>query len=66
MIFDGNQNPGSKKIAEQLAGRVREFNGSRAEDVWLLAAWEGTNAAWPFQYFTIEKPTVIIPFPPPN
>ena len=65
MIFDGNQNPGSKKIAEQLAGRVREFNGFRAEDVWLLAAWEGTNAAWSFRYFTIEMSTAI-PFPLPS
>ena len=65
MIFDGNQNPGSKKIAEQLAGRVREFNGSRAEDVWLLAAWEGSNDDWSFRYFTIKMNTAV-PFPPPN
>ena len=32
MIFDGRYKPGSKEIAERLARRVREFNGSRAED----------------------------------
>ena len=37
MIFDGNYKPGSKEIAERLAGKVREFNGARAEDAWLLA-----------------------------
>ena len=65
MIFDGNHEPGSKKIANQLAERVREFKGSRAEDVWLLAAWEGTNAAWSFRYFTIEM-NAAIPFPLPS
>ena len=49
----GGNNPGSKEIAERLAGKVREFNGSRAEDAWLLAAWEGSNDDWSFRYFTI-------------
>ena len=30
MIFKGISEPGSKGIAERLAGMVREFNGSRA------------------------------------
>ena len=63
MIFDGNYKPGSKGIAERLAGRVREFNGSRAEDAWLLAAWEKNDDDWSFRYFTIEM-NAAIPFPP--
>ena len=59
MIFDGNYKPGSKGIAERLAGRVREFNGSRAEDAWLLAAWEKRNDGWWFRYFTIEMNAAI-------
>ena len=65
MIFDGNYKPGSKGIAEQLAGRVREFNGSRAEDAYLLAAWERNANGWSFRYFTIEM-NAAIPFPPPS
>ena len=63
MIFDGNHKPGSKEIAERLAGKVREFKSSRAEDTWLLAAWEGSNDDWSFKYFTIEM-NAAIPFPP--
>ena len=65
MIFNGFTEPGSKGIAERLAGKVREFNGTRAEDAWLLAAWEGTLADWSFRYFTIEMNTAV-PFPPPS
>ena len=65
MIFDGNYEPGSKEIAERLAGRVREFNGSRAEDAWLLAAWERSDDGWLFKYFTIEM-NAAIPFLPPS
>ena len=65
MIFDGNHEPGSKEIAGRLAGKVREFNGSRAEDAWLLAAWEGSNDDWRFRYFTIEM-NAAIPFPLPS
>ncbi len=63
MIFDGGYDPGSTGIAERLAGRVREFNGSRSEDAWLLAAWEGSNDDWSFRYFTIEA-NQAVPFPP--
>ena len=63
MIFDGNYKPGSKEIAAQLAGRVREFNGSRAEDTYLLAAWERNANGWSFRYFTIEM-NAAIPFSP--
>ena len=59
MIFDGNHKPGSKELAGRLAGKVREFNGSRAEDTWLLAAWEGSNDDWSFRYFTIEMNAAI-------
>ena len=64
MIFDGNYQPGSKEIAERLAGGGREFNGSRAEDAWLLAAWEKIDSAtpndwWRFRYFTIEMNAAI-------
>ena len=37
MIFNGFHEAGSKEIAERLARKIREFNGSRAEDAWLLA-----------------------------
>ena len=65
MIFDGDRAGGSKKTAEQLARMVREFNGSRAEDAWLLAAWEGKPEDWSFRYFTIEM-NAAIPFLPPS
>ena len=65
MIFTGLDKTCSQKIAERLAGRVREFKGSRAEDAWLLAAWEGSNDDWSFRYFTIEM-NAAIPFPRPN
>ncbi len=65
MIFDGNYEPGSKEIAERLAGRVREFNGSRAEDAWLLAVWERSDDGWLFKYFTIEM-NAATPFLPPS
>ena len=65
MIFTGSTESGSKEIAEQLAERVREFNGSRAEDAWLLAAWEGSNDDWSFRYCTIEM-NAAIPFLPPS
>ena len=57
MIFNGFTESGSKEIAEQLAERVREFNGGSAEDAWLLAAWEGKPEDWSFRYFTINPPT---------
>ena len=50
MIFTGLSESRSKKTAERLARMVREFNGSRAEDAWLLAAWEGSNDDWSFRY----------------
>ena len=59
MVFDGNYKPGSKEIGERLAGKVREFNGSRAEDAWLLAAWERSDDGWSFKYFTIEMNAAI-------
>ena len=68
MIFDGTYEPGSKEIAKRLAERVREFNASRAEDAWLLAAWERSDdeeKGWSFKYFTIEMHTaipVLLPF----
>ena len=63
MIFNGFHEAGSKEIAARLARKVREFNGSRAEDAWLLAAWEGPLDDWSFKYFTIEM-NAAIPFPP--
>ena len=57
MIFNGFSQAQSEEIAEQLAERVRMFNGSRAEDAWLLAAWEGTPENWSFRYFTITPAT---------
>ncbi len=55
MIIDGGDKCRSEKIANLLAGKVRKFkfNGSRAEDTWLLAAWEQNGDAWQFRYFTI-------------
>ena len=64
MIFTGSSQTKSEEIAERLARKVREFKGSRAEDAWLLAAWEGSNDDWWFRYFTIEM-NAAIPFPPP-
>ena len=56
MIYDGNFKPGSREIAEELARRIREFTESRAEDAWLLAAWERCGEqAWRFRYFTVGK-----------
>ena len=66
MIFDGNYEcdgcePGSRRIAEHLAKCAKEFNGSRAEDAWLLAAWEKKGEdGWSFSYFTIETNTAIV------
>ena len=60
MIFNGFDQAKSGKIAERLARKVRGFKGSRAEDVWLLAAWERSadeEKGWSFRYF---------PFPPPS
>ena len=65
MIFTGSNQANSEEIAERLADRVREFKGSRAEDAWLLAAWEGSSDDWSFRYFTIEMNTAI-PFPLPS
>ena len=61
MIFTGSNQAKSEKIAERLARKVREFKGSRAEDAWLLAAWEGSNDDWSFRYFTIEM-NAAVPF----
>ena len=61
MIFDGNHKPGSEKIAAQLAERIRAFKGSRAEDTWLLAAFEGLDdGGWRFKYFTVDATTSLI------
>ena len=70
MIFDGDYEPGSQGIAERLANMVREFDGFRAEDVWLLAAWERSDSPtpddwWRFRYFTIGT-NGPLPFPSPN
>ena len=59
MIFTGSNQANSEEIAERLADRVREFKGSRAEDAWLLAAWEGSSDDWSFRYFTIEMNAAI-------
>lgn len=57
MIYDGNYDPGSEAIAKLLTGYIRDFNGSRAEDVWLLAAWErhADTGTWSFRYFPIGR-----------
>ena len=58
MIFDGNYEPGSLKIADHLACQVRRFNHSCDEDAWLLAAWERTSEnerGWSFRYFAIDR-----------
>ena len=68
MVFNGWEQTVSTGIAERLAGRVREFNGSRAEDAWLLASWEWNDdeeKGWSFRYFTIEM-NAAIPFAPPS
>ena len=65
MIFDGDHfnqwGSSSTEFAEQLAERVRKFNGRLDEDAWLLAAWErriaptNPNDWWRFKYFTIDE-----------
>ena len=65
MIFTGSSQANSEEIAERLAERVWEFKGSRAEDAWLLAAWEGILDDWSFRYFTISM-NAAIAIPPPN
>ena len=67
MICEGNRKRSSNRtstITEELARRVREFNGSRAEDAWLLAIYEDNRddlpegseqKVWWFRYFTIGK-----------
>ena len=71
MIFQGSNEDASGKIAKRLAKRIREFNGSRAEDAWLLVAWEWNRTAekgekdWSFRYFTVEANRAI-PFKQPN
>ena len=52
----------SEGMAERLARRVREFNGSRPEDAWLLAGWERSDdeeKGGPFRYFTIETNAAV-------
>ena len=46
MVFNGDFRcdgckPGTERIAKRLAESVRNFNGSCAEDAWLLAAQGG-------------------------
>ena len=68
MVYDGNYGAGSKWIAEQLATRVRKFNCSTAEDIWLLAAWErcGPPAEesgekdWRFRYYTVGMNAILL------
>ena len=67
MICEGNRKRSSNRtstITEELARRVREFNGSRTEDAWLLAIYEDNRddlpkgsevKHWWFRYFTIGK-----------
>ena len=66
MIFEGISKripkPRSEEVADRLAGMVRRFNGSRAEDAWMLAVWERNDdeeKGWSFSYFTIERNTSI-------
>ena len=71
MIFDRPlqahpRAPFQEELAEQLAGRIREFKGSRAEDAWLFAAWERNNdeeKGWSFRYFTIDDEPPGHPLP---
>ena len=65
MIFNGFNQADSERIAERLAKKVGKFKDSRAEDDWLLAAWEGPREDWSFRCFTIEMNTAV-PFPPPS
>ena len=61
MIFNGNFKPGPEKIAAQLAERIRAFKGTRDEDAWLLAAFEGLDdGRWRFRYFPVEGATSLI------
>jgi hypothetical protein len=62
MIFDSvRAGSSSRKVAEQLAGLVKDFNGSLAKGAWLFVSWENRNDTsnpnewWQFKYFTIEE-----------
>ena len=58
MIFDGNYEPKSPKIADHLANQVRRFNRPGDEDAWFLAAWERSDdneRGWSFRYYTIDR-----------
>ena len=57
MIYNGNQDPGSEKIAQRLIQYIAAFNRGRlshdeaTEDRWLLTAWElydtvGEDVEW--------------------
>ena len=65
MVFNGDYPPRSKEIVKGLAERVGKFNGSCAEDAWLLAAWERSVDDWRFRYFTVDEKNTAIPFPAP-
>ena len=53
MIVDAGDKPDSERIANRLAEKVKAFKRPRAEDAWLLVAWETNGDGWRFRYFTI-------------
>ena len=59
MIYDGNQDPGSDAIADQLAEYVTHFRGTLDPDAWLLAALErnADSGSCSFRFFGVNKMT---------
>ena len=55
MIVDGGVEPDSQRIADWLAGKVKKFKGSRADDAWLLAVVEQSDDGWSFRYFQLRE-----------
>lgn len=64
MIFDGNYDPRSEKIAACLAKQVGRFRRSRDEDGWLLVAWERCESGWRFRCFLVDEGRVCELLPP--
>ena len=55
MIVDGGVEPDSQRIADWLAGKVKKFKGSRADDAWLLAVVKQSDDGWSFRYFQLRE-----------
>ena len=57
MVYDGNQDPGSDAIADQLAKYITHFRGTLDPDAWLLASLErdADTGGFSFRFFGVDK-----------